>query len=80
MLKLAKLPDRTPVRLILNVSPDLNRALTAYAEAYRQTAIAAEIAAEARHCYAFAPTVALMRAARAREAARKARGGCQIQP
>lgn len=35
-------------------------------EAERNAAIAAEIAAEARHCYAFAPTVALMRAARAR--------------
>lgn len=31
----------------------------------RQAAIAAEIAAEARHCYAFAPTVELMRAAKA---------------
>lgn len=32
----------------------------------RKAAIAAEIAAEARHCYAFAPTVALMREAKAR--------------
>ena len=32
----------------------------------RKAAIAAEIAAEARHCYAFAPTVELMRNARAR--------------
>ena len=32
----------------------------------RAAAIAAEIAAEARHCHAFAPTVALMRAARGR--------------
>ena len=31
----------------------------------RKAAIAAEIAAEARHCYAFAPTVELMRNARA---------------
>lgn len=36
MLKLAKLPDRTPVRIIINVSPDLNRDLAAYAGAYRQ--------------------------------------------
>lgn len=36
MLKLAKLPDRTPVRIIINVSPDLNRDLAAYAEVYRQ--------------------------------------------
>ena len=34
--------------------------------AVRQAAIAAELEAEARHCYAFAPTVELMRAARAR--------------
>ena len=46
---------------------DIYRAIMPRAsEAERQTAIAAEIAAEARHCYAFAPTVALMRAARAR--------------
>ena len=32
----------------------------------RKAAIAAEIAAEARHCYAFAPVVALMREAKAR--------------
>lgn len=35
-------------------------------EAERAAMIAAELDAEARHCYAFAPTVALMRAARAR--------------
>ena len=46
MLKLAKLPDRTPVRVIINVSPDLNRDLTAYAEAYRQTYGTAESVAE----------------------------------
>ena len=34
--------------------------------AERNVAIAAELAAEARHCHAFAPTVALMREARAR--------------
>ncbi len=36
MLKLAKLPDRTPVRIIITVNPDLNRDLAAYAGAYRQ--------------------------------------------
>jgi len=36
MLKLGKLPDRTPVRIVITVSPDLNRDLVAYAEAYRQ--------------------------------------------
>jgi hypothetical protein len=30
-LKLAKLPDRTPVKITITVSPDLNRALQAYA-------------------------------------------------
>ncbi|HVM78152.1 MAG TPA: DUF2274 domain-containing protein [Stellaceae bacterium] len=35
-LKLGKLPDRTPVRIVLRVSPDLDRALRAYAELYRE--------------------------------------------
>lgn len=35
-LKLAKLPDRTPVRIAITVSPDLNRSLHAYAELYRE--------------------------------------------
>ena len=35
MLKLGKLPDRTPVRIVLNVGPALNSDLAAYAEAYR---------------------------------------------
>lgn len=33
-LRLAKLPDRTPVKLTILVSPDLNRALADYAAAY----------------------------------------------
>jgi hypothetical protein len=40
-IKLAKLPDRTPVKVIINVPPDLYQRLaeyaTAYAEAYGQT-------------------------------------------
>jgi len=36
-LKLGKLPDRTPVKIVLRVSPDLDRALRAYAELYRET-------------------------------------------
>ncbi|MCC6913245.1 MAG: DUF2274 domain-containing protein [Rhodospirillaceae bacterium] len=36
-LKLAKLPDRTPVKIVISVSPDLNKALQGYAELYRQT-------------------------------------------
>ena len=33
-LKLAKLPDRTPVKLAISISPQLNRALQDYAAAY----------------------------------------------
>jgi len=36
-LKLAKLPDRTPVKITVTVSPDLNRSLQTYAELYRAT-------------------------------------------
>jgi hypothetical protein len=35
-LKLAKLPDRTPVKIGINVTPALNRMLQAYAELYRE--------------------------------------------
>jgi hypothetical protein len=33
-LKLGKLPDRTPVKLTINVTPDLHQALTDYAAIY----------------------------------------------
>jgi hypothetical protein len=36
-LKLAKLPDRTPVKIGITVSPELNRALHLYADLYRAT-------------------------------------------
>lgn len=36
-LKLAKLPDRTPVKISIRVAPDLYAALTAYADAYEAT-------------------------------------------
>lgn len=36
-LKLAKLPVRTPLRLTINVMPDLHRALERYTECYRET-------------------------------------------
>jgi hypothetical protein len=36
-IKLAKLPDRTPVRITINVSPDLHAALLAYASLYRES-------------------------------------------
>lgn len=36
-LKLAKLPDRTPVKLTLSISPDLHALLGEYAAIYRQS-------------------------------------------
>jgi hypothetical protein len=33
-IKLAKLPDRTPVKIAIGVMPDLFEALNAYTEAY----------------------------------------------
>jgi len=35
-LKLAKLPDRTPIKLAITVTPDLKRALDDYAAVYRE--------------------------------------------
>jgi hypothetical protein len=36
-LKLARLPDRTPVKIAIVVSPELNSKLGAYADAYKGT-------------------------------------------
>lgn len=36
-LKLAKLPDRTPVKLTITVSPELHGALSDYAAIYNET-------------------------------------------
>jgi hypothetical protein len=36
-LKLARLPDRTPVKLAIVITPDLNAALIAYATLYAET-------------------------------------------
>jgi hypothetical protein len=36
-LKLAKLPDRTPIRIAITVKPELHTALQNYAALYRQT-------------------------------------------
>ena len=36
-IKLARLPDRTPVKVVASVSPDLHRALSDYADFYRDT-------------------------------------------
>ncbi|WP_119461068.1 DUF2274 domain-containing protein [Rhodospirillaceae bacterium SYSU D60014] len=35
-LKLSKLPDRMPVKITITVAPELNTALQAYAELYRE--------------------------------------------
>lgn len=45
-LKLAKLPDRTPVKITITVQPELNAALRQYAEAYRATYGDAEAVSE----------------------------------
>jgi hypothetical protein len=45
-LKLGKLPDRTPVKLTISISPDLNRALGEYARAYEEAYGDAEPPAE----------------------------------
>jgi hypothetical protein len=45
-LKLAKLPDRTPVKLTITVSPELNQALRQYAGIYRATYGEAESVAD----------------------------------
>lgn len=37
MLKLGKLPDRTPIKLTIAVTPDLHRTLADYAAVYRET-------------------------------------------
>lgn len=36
-IKLQRLPDRTPVKITVSVSPGLNQALSEYAEMYRET-------------------------------------------
>jgi hypothetical protein len=36
-LKLARLPDRTPIKLAITITPDLNEALRDYAQLYAAT-------------------------------------------
>ncbi len=36
-LKLAKLPDRTPIKLAITITPDLNEALRQYGQLYAET-------------------------------------------
>lgn len=45
-LRLAKLPDRTPVRIAITLAPALNQALRQYAGLYRATYGQAETVAE----------------------------------
>jgi hypothetical protein len=45
-LKLGKLPDRTPVKITITVSADLNQALREYAAIYRTTYGEAESVAD----------------------------------
>lgn len=45
-LRLSKLPDRTPVKISISVTPDLHAALTAYADTYQATYGSAESVAE----------------------------------
>ncbi len=45
-LRLTKIPDRTPVKIMIAVMPDLHQALGEYAELYRQTYGQAESVAD----------------------------------
>ena len=45
-LKLAKLPDRTPVKITITVGPDLNRMLGDYAALYNRQHEASETVAD----------------------------------
>jgi len=45
-IKLARLPDRTPVKLTITVAPELHHALTDYAAVYNETYGQAEPVAE----------------------------------
>jgi hypothetical protein len=36
-LRLPRLPDRTPVKITISISPDLHQALTDYAALYQET-------------------------------------------
>ncbi len=45
-LRLSKLPDRTPVKITVTLSPALNRSLCAYAQLYQETYGSAESLSE----------------------------------
>ncbi len=46
MLKLARIPDRTPVKLAISIPPELNEALKDYAAAYQEAYGTSEPVAE----------------------------------
>jgi len=46
MIKLAKMPDRTPVKIVISVSPALYQALIDYADLYAKVYDTAETVAE----------------------------------
>lgn len=46
MLKLPKLPDRTPVKLTITINPELHQRLQSYAALYRETYGTAEPVAD----------------------------------
>lgn len=50
-LKLPKLPERTPVKIAINIMPDLLEALNAYADAYETAYGRRESVADLIHAY-----------------------------
>ena len=46
MLKLPRLPDRTPIKLTITITPDLNQLLIDYADAYREAYGRSEVVAD----------------------------------
>lgn len=45
-LKLPRIPDRTPVKMVIHVLPELSEALGAYAAAYEQAYGKSEVVAD----------------------------------
>lgn len=74
-LKLPKLPDSTPVKLTISITPDLNRALADYAEVCQATYGQSEAVAELVPCTLRSFLDSGRAFARAREAPSKAGRG-----
>jgi hypothetical protein len=77
-IKLAPLPDRVPVKLTISVSPELNQALSDYADAYAQVYGRAEADGELIPAMlsAFLDSDRSFVRARRAHGRRKAMGGC----